>query len=114
MRIFDAPVVKKALENIVGKKENAGNQSFPFTLYVFVICKTSSMFLVTYYQPSANAFISENAKILSSGKGLKPFLTEGCCGADPIALAVKTINPFPNDKFTLSKTERFCRLQFQI
>ena len=63
---FDDPK-KKALKNIVGKGENAGNQHFLFFPQCFLLYQGV---LVTFKLSSANAFNLVTSKILSFGKGL--------------------------------------------
>ena len=63
---------KKALENTVEKRGNAGNQHFsPFPT---VLSKREIIILVTFDLSSANAFILVRSTILLFGKGLNKTL----------------------------------------
>ena len=63
---------KIAFENIVGKTENTGNQHFLlFSTMLSTEGQTYLMFIMIFNLSSANAFDSDNAKILLSGKGLR-------------------------------------------
>ena len=58
-------------ENIVGKRENAGNQHFLLFLQRFLtLSQTETLILATLNLSSANAFNLVKAKILSFGKEL--------------------------------------------
>ena len=62
---------RKAHENIVGNGENAGNQHFLIFPQMFSIpSKRNFSILATFGLSSANAFILDQATILSFGKGL--------------------------------------------
>ena len=62
----------KALENIVGKGENAGTQHFLLFPQCFLLFPTqTSMFWVTIVLSSANALNLDGFKILSFGKNIK-------------------------------------------
>ena len=61
---------KKPFENIVGKKENAGNQHFLLFPQCFLSYKRQLQHF-EYHLSSANVFDLGKPKILSSSKGLK-------------------------------------------
>ena len=61
---------KKALENTVGKGENAGKPAFsPFPMVFYTLPKREIVILATYSLSSANAFNLVSSKISSFGKG---------------------------------------------
>ena len=61
-----------ALENTVGKEENAVNQHFLFFPHYFAtLSKRETIILAMFNLLSANAFNSVLSKILLFGKGLK-------------------------------------------
>ena len=65
-------LTKKSFENIVGKRENAGNQHFLLFSQCFLpFPKQISIFSVIFILLSANAFNLDQSKILSFGKELK-------------------------------------------
>ena len=62
---------KKALENTVGKGENAGNQHFLLFPTVFsTLSKREIIILANYNLSSANAFNLVKSKTLSFGNGI--------------------------------------------
>ena len=61
---------KKALENTVGKGENAGNQHFLLFPQCFLLYQREILMLATFNFLSANAFNLVKSKILLFGKGL--------------------------------------------
>ena len=94
---------KKALENTVGKGENAGKQPFLFSPSVFY-SKRKTVILSKFYLSSANAFNLVTSKILLSGKGLNAlFLKIHNC----LTLSQTT-------NFRLVHIEKVCRQQFQF
>ena len=59
-------LIRKTFENIVGKRENAGNQHFLFFPQCFLpFHKQTSIFETTFILSSANAFKFNQFKILS-------------------------------------------------
>ena len=63
---------KKALENTVGKEENAGNQHFLLFPQCFqLLSQREIVILATFNLSTANAFDLVMSKNLSFGKGLK-------------------------------------------
>ena len=61
---------KKALENTVGKGENAGNQHFLLFPQCFLLNQREIVSLAAFNLSSANAFSLVTSKILSFGKEL--------------------------------------------
>ena len=64
----------KALENTVGKGENAGNQHFfPFPTVFSPLSGRETITLAMFNSTSANALYLVTSNILSFGKGLTAF-----------------------------------------
>ena len=64
---------KKALENTVGKEENAGNQHFLLFPQCFLFLSQREIVILEMFNlSSANAFNLVMSKNLSFGKGLIP------------------------------------------
>ena len=61
---------KKAFENIVGKRENTGDQPFLLFTQCFLLYQEHKSLFVTCESTSANGFNSERSKILLFVKGL--------------------------------------------
>ena len=64
---------EEALENNVGKGENAGSKHFLLFPQCFPSIQKNFKFKVTFILWSANAFDLDKAKISSFGKGLRIF-----------------------------------------
>ena len=92
---------KKALENAVGKGENAGGQHFLLFPQCFLLYKAKKTFLLPNFNlSSANAF-----KILSLGEGLNAYVigTDFCRIYDLSTI----IKSFISDRYN------FCRARLQ-
>ena len=61
---------KEAFQNIVGKRENAGNHFSPFPKMFSTLSKTEIIIYDPFILSTANAFNLDKVKFLSSGKGL--------------------------------------------
>ena len=72
---------KKALENTVGKGENAGNQHFLlFPQCFLLLSKREIIILAMFHLSSANAFTLVTSTILSFGR-VKALYQDHFCGA---------------------------------
>ena len=73
---LSTPLEKKALENIVGKEENAGYQHFLLSPTMFsTLPKPNFNSLLTFILSSANALNLDWSKILSFDKELNLYFT---------------------------------------
>ena len=96
---------KKPFENIVGKRENAGNQHFLRFQQCFLrFRKQISIFSVTFILSSANAFSLEQSKYLLFGKH-GPKLTFNAVCLFPKQALVFTCLQFKSFENTVEKGE---------
>ena len=73
---FNDPPWKEALENTVGKGENAGNQYFPFSNSVFYPISREIVIIAAFNLSSANASSLVLSKNLSFRGKLSRYKTE--------------------------------------